>query len=142
MTQIISVKNNGSRDGTLTGLVQIGNNVCPDTITADAVAVTLSQAQLNKYNYYTISRDDANTDEFDLPDLAEIGTQISFITPAIVEIRTTTEAHEINGVASKGITTTAGDLFTAIKISATEWYIWKQLAADGAVTDIVPDVAA
>jgi len=142
MTQVISTLNNGSRNGTLTGLVQMGWNVCPDEITAAPTAATITQAQLNKYNYFTIGNTSANTDEFDLPDLAAIGDTIALYTVDACEIRTTTEADLINAVGSQGLTSTAGDLFFATKIAAASWYIWKYLAADGAVTSLVPGVGA
>jgi len=142
MTQIISDKNNGSANGTLLGMVQIGWNVCPDSITAAPTAATLTQAQLNKYNYFNLLQTDADTDEFDLPALADIGDMIALYSEEVVEIRTTTEADLINAVGSQGFTTTAGDLVICIKVAAAAWYVFKFLAADGAVTSIVPGVAA
>ena len=142
MAQIISDKNNGSRNGTLMGLVQVGWNVCPDEVTAAPTAATLTQAQINKWNYFTIGNTSGATDEFDLPALANVGQSFAFFCEDTCEIRTTTETDTINAVASKGFTPLAGDLVLAVKVTATGWFLHKILASDGAVTSIVPGVAA
>ena len=141
MTQFISTFNDGNKDKTLTGLVQIGFNVCPTTIEADATPATLTQAQLNKYNYFKIAQDDAATDEFDLPDAAAIGQKITLFAVSAFELRTETDSNDINNVTNTGYTTTAGDVLTCFKVSATDWIVTKLTILGAAVTVVAGEAA-
>jgi hypothetical protein len=142
MTQIINVLNNGSKAGTKTGVVQVnGFNVSPNTITAAPTPATLSQAELNQYDYWNITQTSAATDEFDLPDAAAIGQVLTFRATTAFELRTETDSNDINNVTNTGYTATAGDVFTAYKVTATDWIVTK-VTILGAAATVVAGVAA
>jgi hypothetical protein len=141
MTKIRNIFNNGKRFGAKLGVVNVGHNICPDTITADATPAVLTVAQMNQYNYFNVTRDTADTDEFDLPDAAEVGYSMTLNCVTGFEIRTETDSDLINAVTNTGYTTTTNDIVYCTKVAATKWVMWKLAAADGAVTSIVPGVA-
>ncbi|MEK0326933.1 MAG: hypothetical protein QQN63_14645, partial [Nitrosopumilus sp.] len=133
MTQIISTFNNGNKDGTLTGIVQIGFNVDPSTITAAATPVTLTQSQLNKYNYFKISSG-GTTNEFDLPDAAAIGQVLTLFAVAAYELRTETDSNDINEDTNVGYAVAAGEVLTCFKVSSTDWLVTSVSVAGVAAT--------
>jgi hypothetical protein len=141
MTKIINVLNNGNKDGALTGVVEVGFNVCPDNITAAPTPATLTRSQLNKYNYFKVAQTSASTDEFDLPDAAAIGEKITLYAVSAFELRTETDSNDINNVTNTGYTTTAGDVLTCWKVNATDWMVTK-LTILGAAVTVVAGVAA
>lgn len=135
MTKIINVLNNGHKDGAKVGEVQINSfNVAPDTITADASPATIATSDLNLYDYWNVTQDDADTDEFDLPDGAAVGQVITLYCVDVFELRTETDTSKINNVASKGYKTALGDLLTCTKVSSTEWVVSSLTKLGAAVT--------
>ena len=133
MTQIISTFNNGNKDGTLTGIVQIGFNVDPSTITAAATPVTLTQSQLNKYNYFKISSGGA-TNEFDLPDAAAIGQVLTLFAVAAYELRTETDSNDINEDTNVGYAVATGEVLTCFKVYSTDRLVTSVSVAGVAAT--------
>jgi len=141
MTKIRNIFNNGERFGAKTGVVQIGYNVSPDTITADASPATVTRALMNQYNYFKVTRDTADTDEFDLPTAAAIGETITLYCVTGFELRTELDADKINNVPSKGLTTVTGDLVTCTKVASDNWMV-TSLTILGAAVTLVAGVAA
>ena len=141
MTKIRNIFNNGKRFGAKLGEVQVGHNVSPDTITADASPATVTVALMNQYNYFKVTRDTADTDEFDLPTDAEIGYSRTLYCVTGFEIRTELDADKINNVASKGYTFTTGDVVTCTKVASDNWQVTK-VTVLAAVVTIVAGVAA
>lgn len=145
MTKIRNIFNNGKRFGAKVGIVNVnGYNVCPDVITADASPATITRAQLNQYDFFKVQQDTANTDEFDLPDHAEVGESFTIYALDAFEVRTETDAAEINGATADGFTTVAKSMYICTKVppssTADEWRV-VAIAEDGSVTTLTVNIA-
>ena len=141
MAKIWTIFNNGGKSNAKSGVAKINSfNVCPDTITAAPTAATITQAQLNLYDYFKVAQTSAATDEFDLPDVAEVGDVITLYAVSAFELRTQTDADKINNVTATGYTTTAGDVLTCTKVATDNWMVTK-LTILGAATTVVAGVA-
>jgi hypothetical protein len=107
-------------------------------------AGTLTRAELNKYDFFKIDQVNAATNEFDLPDIAEVGD--SFVLYAVnpFEVRTATDSDEINGAASFGFVTVAKSTYYCTRVpessSAKEWRVLA-IAEDGSVTTVAVTIA-
>lgn len=140
MTKIRNLFNNGKRFGAKLGSVNVNSfNVCPDTITAAVIPATLTRAQMNQYDYFNIGSGGA-TNEFDLPDAAEIGEVLTLRATAAFELRTETDGNDINNVPDTGYATTAGDVLTCFKVTSTDWIV-KKVTILGAAVTVVAGVA-
>jgi len=127
--------NNGNKFGAKVGVVNVNAfNVSPNTITADATPATIPTGELNLYDYWRVTQDDASTDEFDLPDAAAIGQVLTIFCVTAFELRTETDSNDINNVSVKGYTTTAGDVLTCFKVSSTDWLVTSVTILGAAVT--------
>ena len=134
MTKIRNIFNNGQRFGAKTGVVKVNSfNVCPDTVLAAATAVTLTRAQMNQYDYFTITSGGA-TNEFDLPDAAEIGEVLTLYAAAAYELRTETDGNDINNDPDVGYAVSLGETIRAYKVNTTDWLVTSLSSAGAAVT--------
>lgn len=145
MAKIWTIFNNGGKAKAKTGVVKVNSfNVCPDTIVAAPTPATLTAEQLAKYDYFLVDQTSAATDEFDLPDAAEVGDVITLYAVSAFEVRTETDAAEINGVGSFGFTTVAKSTYTCTKVepsgSVDEWRV-VAVAENGSVTTLTVNVA-
>ena len=145
MTKITNNFNDGSKAGAKLGVVNVNSyNVCPDIITADASPATITRAQLNQYDFFQVQQDTANTDEFDLPDHAEVGESFVIYALDAFEVRTETDAAEINGATADGFTTVAKSMYICTKVppSSTdeEWRV-VAIAENGSVTTLTVNIA-
>lgn len=147
MTKIKNIFNNGKRFGAKLGVVNVGSrNVCPDTLLADAAgsAVVPTRAQMNQYDYFKVDDVNGSTDQFHLPDAAEVGE--SFILYAITpfEVHCEVTTGKINGTASFGFDTVAASLYQCTKTvdhaTIDEWSVLA-VAEDGSVTTLTVNVA-
>ena len=142
MTKIKNIFNDGSKSGAKVGMVSIaGGNVFAETIVAAPTARLILVSDINQADFFNVAQTSAATDEVDLPDAAEVGTQITLYTVSAFELRTETETYTINNVASTGYTSTAGDKFVCTKTTATNWEVLKTTILGAAVT-VVAGVAA
>jgi hypothetical protein len=139
MAKIYTFSNQG-------GSAKIGNvyvnalNVAPDTIVAAPTPATINPNLIRDYDFFYVDQTSADTDEIDLPTAAPIGTVIHFYCLDVVEIRTELDTDKINNVASKGYTTTAGDLITCIKVLSDNW-VMNKVTILGADTTVVAATA-
>jgi len=147
MTKIRNIFNNGQRFGAKTGVVKIGSyNVCPDTITTDAAgsAATLTRAQMNQYDYFKVARTNGATDQFHLPDAAEVGESFALYSILPFEVHCEVTTGEINGTGSLGFDTLAKALYICTKTvdhaTVDEWSVL-QITEGGATTAVTVDVA-
>lgn len=142
MAKIINVLNNGNKNGALVGEVMVNSfNVSPNQITADATPATIPDAELNLYDYWNVTRDTADTDEFDLPTAAAIGQVITIYCVTGFELRTELDADKINNVTVKGYKTVTGDVLTCTKVASDNWMV-SSLTILGAAVTITAGVAA
>ena len=140
MTKIKNIFNDGEKFGTRVGKLNVNGNVYPSTISAAPTAASLTRADLNQYDYFKIAQTSASTDEFDLPDAAEVGEVITLFAVSAFELRTETDSNDINNVTNTGYTSTAGDVFTCFKVSSTDFIVTK-LTILGAAVTVVAGVA-
>lgn len=142
MTKIRNIFNNGKKNGGKLGIVNVNSyNVCPDTIVADAAgsAATLTRSQLNLYDFFKIDDTNGATDQFHLPDAAEVGESFVLYPLTAVEIHSQTATDEINGTASKGFNSVAKSMYFVTRTSATEWAVLA-VAEAGSVTTLTVNV--
>ena len=145
MTKIVNYWNNGGKNGTKTGLVKIGShNVAPDTITALAAgsAPTISRANMNKYDYFKVDQGTGATNQFHLPDAAELGESFVIYAVSAFEMHPATTLSEMNGTASFGFNTVAKSVYYCTKTAhlLDEWSILA-IAEAGSVTTLTINVA-
>lgn len=143
MTKIRNIFNNGKKNGGKLGVVNVNSyNVCPDTILADAAgsAAVLTRSQMNLYDFFKVDDVNGSTDQFHLPDAAEVGESFTVYALTAFEMHTETETDTINDTASFGFNTVAGSMYVCTKVTSTAWIVipW---ANDGTAEVLTINVA-
>jgi len=145
MTKIRNIFNNGKKFGAKLGVVNIGSyNVAPNTITALAAASapTISRSDMNLYDYFKVDQGTGATNQFHLPDAAELGESFVIYAVTAFEMHTQTVGSEINGDNAGGFNTVAKSMYFCTKTahSTDEWAILG-IAEAGSVESITVNVA-